>query len=899
MASHDIDGNPFRPGGNTVKRDYRTAKDSKSNESDYAAKSDPIGVQKLSIKPNKEEATRKGLCFICAEPGHRASQCKKRVNAAAGRKSVNSSACAAEPSLAIQPVAPAAANQQDVQMNVSRGACEAALDVVVNSENDCTDVGCDDLKPSFIDADEFHVRSYIDVTIEGLPVQKALIDGGSEICCINSEVIRHLNLSASKQVRLSGLSGKSNVVDVVRLHVKPALQSDESIVNIAPPVRAWFAVVPDLNESVILTPHVVSLLREVARYNVLSPRDINVANCRNAAGDESDDLAAVQVVHDDVQHQNASACNNVDMNMVLETNDFLDPERPQQLHNDRVADTDTLAQEQKACPSPSKCWELAKQNRGNLFIENDLLYHRDNIHANKIRKSNERIEQAMANNCAVIFDKDDDFGAVQVFESQTTSPESAPSSRIDPSKVAHLTDTEKRQLFAVLDKFPEVFSDKPGYCPLIEHEIKVSSDFKPKRLRAYRVPELLKPEVERQIKEMLDLGIIVPSSSEMASPVVCVLKGPNGVNGVRLAIDYRHVNRYSAGDGYPTPDIGDILQKVGRAKYISCFDAKSGYWQLPVKEESRWLTAFVCDAGLFEFCRLPYGLKSASNTFIRCISRILHPIRSFTEPFVDDMAVFSMTWQDHLNHLEKYLHTIKESGFTLSLKKCSFAQSKATFVGHVVGSGLIEPDPRKIAAVAYIKPPTTKKDVRSLIGFFSYFRNFIPSFAETSRVLTDLTQKNVPNKVPWGPEAQRALDKLKADLCNTTALHAIDYSRDFGLLVDASASTIGCCLIQWTDDGVEKPIAFASMKLSPTQTRWATIEREAFAVIWALRKFRSWLFLSKVTVFSDHNPLTFLTESAPKSAKLARWALALQEFNIDFRYRCGRKNAAADFLSRM
>jgi hypothetical protein len=153
-------------------------------------------------------------------------------------------------------------------------------------------------------------------------------------------------------------------------------------------------------------------------------------------------------------------------------------------------------------------------------------------------------------------------------------------------------------------------------------------------LRAYRVPELLKPEVERQIKEMLDPGIIVPSTSEMASPIVCVLKGPNGVNGVRLAIDYQHANRNSAGDGYPTPDIGDILLKVGRAKYISCFDAKSGYWQLPVKEESRWLTNFVCDAGLFEFCRQPYGLKSASNTFIRCISRILHPIRPFTRPRV-------------------------------------------------------------------------------------------------------------------------------------------------------------------------------------------------------------------------------------------------------------------------
>ena len=107
------------------------------------------------------------------------------------------------------------------------------------------------------------------------------------------------------------------------------------------------------------------------------------------------------------------------------------------------------------------------------------------------------------------------------------------------------------------------------------------------------MPELLKPEVDRQIKEMLELGIIVPSTSEMASPVVCVLKGPNGQNGVRLAIDCRHVNKFSAGDGFLTSDISDVPQQVGRAKYISCFDAKSGYWQIPVKKDCRWLTAFV------------------------------------------------------------------------------------------------------------------------------------------------------------------------------------------------------------------------------------------------------------------------------------------------------------------
>ena len=153
----------------------------------------------------------------------------------------------------------------------------------------------------------------------------------------------------------------------------------------------------------------------------------------------------------------------------------------------------------------------------------------------------------MVNNCSVIFEKDEEFGPVEVVENYPTT-EPQPSSKLDPAQIAHLSKIEQQQLFAVIDKYPEVFSDRPGYCPLVEHEIKVSSDFKPKRLRAYKVPELLKPEVERQIKEMLDQGIIVPSNSEMASPVVCVLKGPNGQNGVRLAIDYRHVNRFSAWD---------------------------------------------------------------------------------------------------------------------------------------------------------------------------------------------------------------------------------------------------------------------------------------------------------------------------------------------------------------
>jgi len=240
---------------------------------------------------------------------------------------------------------------------------------------------------------------------------------------------------------------------------------------------------------------------------------------------------------------------------------------------------------------------------------------------------------------------------------------------------------------------------------------------------------------------------------------------------------------------------------------------------------------------------MPFGLKSASNTFMRCIAKILHPIQTFTEPFVDDMAVHSDAWSDHLRDLDQFLSTIHDSGLTLNLNKCTFAQSKATFVGHLIGSGMIEPDPVKVATVHEIKPPVTKKDVRRLIGFFSYFRSFIPSLAEKAKIITDLTQKHISNNVPRSPEHQKALDNLKTELSNATALNTIDFSKGFGLLIEASAVAVGCCLVQWTDEGVEKPITFASMKLSTTQSRWSTIEREAFAVMWALRKFRSWVFM--------------------------------------------------------
>ena len=168
--------------------------------------------------------------------------------------------------------------------------------------------------------------------------------------------------------------------------------------------------------------------------------------------------------------------------------------------------------------------------------------------------------------------------------------------------------------------------------------------------------------------------------------------------------------------------------------------------------------------------------------------------------------------------------------------------------------------------------------------------------------MTDLTGKRIPNKVLWGEKENKAFEQLKTELCKATMepMQIVDFSKHaYVTEVDSSDSTIGAVLLQSMLEQGNKPVAFASQKLTPTQKSWSTIKKEAFAAIWALDKFRNWIFNKPVTVYSDHNPLTYITESATKSAKLMRWALALQQYNVVFKFKAGRANVVADCLSRL
>jgi len=345
-----------------------------------------------------------------------------------------------------------------------------------------------------------------------------------------------------------------------------------------------------------------------------------------------------------------------------------------------------------------------------------------------------------------------------------------PSQKIDPDKLKHLSAQQKKELLSVLDKYPECFSDKPGLCTMVTHELNVTSDFKPKRLRAYRVPESLKPEVEKQIQEMLQMGIIKPQKSEMASPIVCVLKGKDGKDGVRIAIDCRYLNKFCLGDAYPTPDIRDIIQRVWKAPCISTCGLKGAYWQICVKEDHQWLTAFVWDGGLYEFTRAPFGQKGSGNSFMRAIKMVVQPRKT---------VQIHMLMTPHIKDLESFLKAISHAGMTLNLTKCEFAKGEVRFVGHLIGSGQRRVDPDRIKAIKDMKIPQSKKQVRQIMGFFSYFRDYIPNFSALAKPLTDLTAKKVPNQIPWGQAEQMAFEKLKTELCKATdeSLAIVDFNK--------------------------------------------------------------------------------------------------------------------------
>ncbi|KAI2647274.1 Retrovirus-related Pol polyprotein from transposon 17.6 [Labeo rohita] len=389
----------------------------------------------------------------------------------------------------------------------------------------------------------------------------------------------------------------------------------------------------------------------------------------------------------------------------------------------------------------------------------------------------------------------------------------------------HLSPVQKTELRHLVGQFSDVFSHLPGQTNILHHEIRTSPGVIV-RQRPYRVPEARRQAIEEEVQQMLKLGVIEPSRSPWSSPIVMVPK-PDGT--LRFCNDFRKLNEVSEFDGYPMPRVDELLDRLGRARFISTLDLTKGYWQVPLAKDAKPKTTFSTPSGHWQYKFLPFGLHGAPATFQRLMDVVLRPHQSYAAAYIDDVVIHSEHWDEHLSHLRRVLTELRRSGLTANPRKCHLALSEAKYLGYQVGRGLIKPQPKKVEAVHAAPRPSTKTQVRAFLGLAGYYRCFIPNFSSIASPLTDLTRKGQPEKIEWSPEAERAFQRVKKALTSEPVLRAPDFTRPFLVQTDASDTGLGAVLSQVTD-GQEHPVIYISRKLTKPERNYVAVEKEALAV---------------------------------------------------------------------
>ena len=462
-------------------------------------------------------------------------------------------------------------------------------------------------------------------------------------------------------------------------------------------------------------------------------------------------------------------------------------------------------------------------------------------------------------------------------------------------KLAHLPVSEAASVNSLLQDFRELFEDTPGICPMLEHDIQLS-DPTPIRQAPYRLNmdkrEFLKGEVQR----LLEQGMIRPSLSPWASPVVLVPKPDPGM--YRLCCDFRKVNIVTIPDSYPLARVDDIIDDLGQARYLTKLDLLQGYYQVALSANAIPVSAFITPSGLWEWTVLPFGLRNAPATFQRLMNHITADLEG-VRCYLDDLVVWGETWEDHLERLRALFSALSAARLTVNLKKSEFGHAHVTFLGHVVGQGQVAPVAAKIDAILQYPVPDTKKRLMRFIGMIGYYRRFCDNFAHVSTPLTDLM--STKRKFVWSQDCQKAFEALKGILASAPVLQAPEMNKPFSLTVDASDNGVGAVLFQPGSSNVLHPVCYFSYKFKSYQKSYSTVEKEALGIVLALEKFRSYLSCTAypITVFTDHNPLVFIERVKFKNMRVLRWALALQPFNIKILHIKGKDNVMADALSRI
>ena len=455
---------------------------------------------------------------------------------------------------------------------------------------------------------------------------------------------------------------------------------------------------------------------------------------------------------------------------------------------------------------------------------------------------------------------------------------------------------QRKDLQRLIVEYQDVFSkeDNPiSSTSLVEHEIHTTGT--PVRLPFRRQNPIVRDIEQQQVKEMLRDEVIRPSTSPWASPVVMVKKKDGSM---RFCVDFRKMNDATIKDAHPLPRIDDTLESLHGAQYFSTLDLKSGYWQVPIKEEDKEKTTFRTSSGqLYEFNQLPFGLCNAPATFSRLMDRTLAGLAwNICLYYLDDIIVFSATWAEHLEKLRAVFERLRRANLKLGAHKCHLAAREVSFLGYKVTPEGLEPEPRLMEAISKLPPPINVSEVRSFLGLVGYYRRFVKKFSDKVAPLNALLRKDQAWK--WTQECQYAFETLKGEITSRPVSAYPDFSKPFRLYTDASNIGLVAILAQ-KQEGKEKIICCASRTLNNAETNYSTTKKECLAIVWGVQVFRPFLVATHFEILTDHYALQWLRSMKSTSAILHRWAAALEDYRFTIIHKPGKFQGHVDALSRL
>ena len=462
-------------------------------------------------------------------------------------------------------------------------------------------------------------------------------------------------------------------------------------------------------------------------------------------------------------------------------------------------------------------------------------------------------------------------------------------------QIVQRVDTTYTSVADATKDFPKVFSGLGNFGE--PYTIQLKEDAKPYALFTPRnVPLPLRKKVGEELNRMESLGVIskVNEPTPWCAGLVVV---PKKSGDVRLCVDLKVLNESVLRETHPIPKVEDSLAQLSGATLFTKLDANSGFWQIPLSESSRLLTTFITPFGRYAFNKLPFGISSAPELFQKRINLILEGLEGVVCQ-IDDILVFGKDQEEHQRRLAKVLERLESANVTLNSNKCEFNKTSVKFLGYVIDHNGVRPDPDKTEAICRMEPPKSVSDLRRFLGMVNQMGRFSPNIAELTQPMRELL--STKRTWLWGPEQDKSFTKVKEELSKSPSLALYDPEAEVKISADASSFGLGAVLLQKVEGGW-KPVAYASRSMSPTERRYAQIEKEALAITWACGKFSNYVLGKEFTIESDHKPLIPLLNSKHLDIlppRIVRFRLRLAKFSYKVYHVPGKLLYTADALSR-